>query len=85
MADVLLVGPEEVFPVELEDCIKSQGHSPHRVTGAGQALIASDKAKKLLALIDVGSSVYDAQDLMRKILARLPEACIVATADQPSV
>ncbi|MEE9241260.1 MAG: sigma-54 dependent transcriptional regulator, partial [bacterium] len=85
MADVLLVGPEEVFPVELEDCIKRQGHSPHRVTGAGQALIASDKAKKLLALIDVGSSVYDAQDLMRKILARLPGACIVATADQPSV
>ena len=85
MGEVLLVGPEDVFPAEMEECIHGQGHSTCRALGSGQALIESDKADKLLAFIDAGSSLYSAQDLMRKILVRRPEACVVVTSTEPSV
>ncbi|MFP6871553.1 MAG: sigma-54 dependent transcriptional regulator [Nitrospinota bacterium] len=38
-----------------------------------------------MAFIDAGSSLYSAQDLMRKILVRRPEACVVVTSSEPSV
>ncbi|MFP6890145.1 MAG: sigma-54 dependent transcriptional regulator [Nitrospinota bacterium] len=38
-----------------------------------------------MAFIDAGSSLYSAQDLMRKILVRRPEACVVVTSTEPSV
>ena len=85
MGEVLLVGPEDVFPAEMEECIHGQGHSTCRALGSGQALIESDKADKLLAFIDASSSLYSAQDLMRKILVRRPEACVVVTSSEPSV
>lgn len=85
MADVLLVGPEDVFPPELEGCARSQGHQPIRVLGAGQAIVACEKAEKVLAFLDTNSKQYDALDLMRKILSRQPEASVVVTAEQPSV
>lgn len=69
----------------MEECIHGQGHSTCRALGSGQALIESDKADKLLAFIDAGSSLYSAQDLMRKILVRRPEACVVVTSSEPSV
>ena len=85
LADVLLVGPEDVFPPEMEERPRDQGHQSIRVLGAGQALVVSEKAKKLLAFLDSDSKQYDALDLMRKILSRQPEASVVVTAGQPSV
>ena len=85
MADVLLVGPEDVFPVEMENCIQSMGHRFHRVLGAGQALLLTDKSENLLAFVDVVSSKYDAKDLMRKIWARQPKAYVVAVSGLPSI
>lgn len=85
MPEVLLVGPEEVFPSEMVECIHGQGHRTRRALGPGQALIESDKAKKLLAFIDAGSTLYSAQDLMRKILSRRPSACVVVTSSKPSI
>ena len=85
MADVLLVGPEDVFPVEMENCIHSMGHRFHRVHGAGQALLITDKSENLLVFVDVVSSKYDAKDLMRKIWARQPKAYVVAVSGLPSI
>lgn len=85
MADVLLVGPEDVFPVEMENCIHSKGHRFHRVLGAGQALLITDKSENLLAFVDVLSSIYDAKDLIRKIWARQPKANVVAVSGLPSI
>jgi two-component system response regulator FlrC len=55
------------------------------VLGAGQAIVACEKAEKVLAFLDTNSKQYDALDLMRKILSRQPEASVVVTAEQPSV
>ena len=85
MADVLLVGPEDVFPFEMEGCIHSMGHRFLRVLGAGQALLITDKSENLLVFVDVLSSKYDAKDLMQKIWARQSKAFIVAVSGLPSV
>jgi len=85
LADVLLVGPEDVFPFEMEGCIHSMGHRFLRVLGAGQALLITDKSENLLVFVDVLSSKYDAKDLMQKIWARQSKAFIVAVSGLPSV
>ncbi len=69
----------------MEERTRHQGHQAIRVLGAGQAIVASEKAEKLLVFLDSDSGQYEALDLTRKILSRQPEASVVVTAGEPSL
>lgn len=84
MADVYLAGSDEVFPEEMEAWIRAKGHEPKRIESVGQVLSSAESGGACLMFLSAGGQVYDALDLLGKILSRNADACVIVTSAQPS-
>ena len=86
MAEVFLLGRDTAFPSGLDSAAREGGHQLLRLQASAQLLTRlGDGGGSALILVETGGTHIDALDVVRKVVARRPQARVVVVSEEPSL